>query len=282
MRLRISLAALLAGALASAGIVLASTPAAGVAAAACTSGSLSLVHPGQLTVATDAPAYPPYFESNKPANGRGFESAVAYAVAGQLGFKPSAVRWTVEPFNDSYAPGPKSFDFDINEISITAVREKAADFSTPYFSNPQAIVVVAGSKYQHVKSLAALKGATFGVQVGTTSLQAVSAQIHPTKQPQVFNSSNDVVTALRQHHVDAIVVDLATAFYLTSGEIPHGVVAGQFTSPGGADNWGLLLSKHSKLTPCVDSAIAKLRSGGALASITKRWMQSGAGVPVLK
>ena len=282
MRLRISLAALLAGALATAAVVLASTPAAGVAATACTKGSLALVHSGQLTVATDSPAYPPYFDNNKPADGKGFESAVAYAIASQLGFKASAVKWTVEPFNDSYAPGPKSFDFDINEISITPVREKAADFSTPYYSNPQAIVVVAGSKFQHASSLAALKGASFGVQVGTTSLQAVSAQIDPSKQPQVFNSSNDVVTALRQHHVDAIVVDIATAFYLTSaGQIPHGKIVGQFSSKGG-DQWGVLLSKHSKLTSCVDGAIAKLRTNGALAAITKRWMQSGAGVPVLK
>src|SRR6202035_2287576 len=114
MRLKVSLATLLAGALATAAIVLASAPASGVAAAACTKGSLSLVHSGQLTVATDSPAYPPYFENNKPANGKGFESAVAYAIARQLGFGAGSVKWTVEPFNNSYAPGPKSFDFDIN------------------------------------------------------------------------------------------------------------------------------------------------------------------------
>jgi len=133
-----------------------------------------------------------------------------------------------------------------------------------------------------VHSLAALRGASFGVQVGTTSLTAIESAIKPSSQPQVFNGSNDVVTALRQHHVDAIVVDLATAFYLTSGgQIPGGIVAGQFSAPGG-DNWGLLLSHHSKLTPCVDQALAKVRANGTLAAITKRWMQSGAGVPVLK
>ena len=282
MRLRISLAALLAGALATAAVVLASAPATGVAAAACTNGSLALVHSGQLTVATDSPAYPPYFESNKPANGKGFESAVAYAIAGQLGFKPSAVKWTVEPFNDSYAPGPNSFDFDINEISITPARAKVVDFSSPYYTNPQAVVVVKGSKFAGAKSLAALRGAKFGVQVGTTSLAAVTGQVNPTNQTQVFDNSNDVVHALREHLVDAIVVDLATAFYLTSaGQIPHGQIVGQFSTKGG-DQWGVLLSKHSKLTTCVSGAITKLRSNGALASITKRWMQSGAGVPVLK
>jgi polar amino acid transport system substrate-binding protein len=282
MRLKVSLATLLAGALATAAVVLASAPASGVAAAACTNGSLALVHAGQLTVATDAPAYPPYFESNEPANGKGFESAVAYAIAGQLGFKSSQVKWTVEPFDDSYAPGPKSFDFDINEISITAPRAKVVDFSSPYYTNPQAVVALKGSKFAGATTLAALRGAKFGVQVGTTSLSAVTGQVDPSQQSQVFDSSNDVVHALREHLVDAIVVDLATAFYLTSaGEIPHGVIVGQFNNTGG-DEWGVLLSKHSKLTACVNGAIAKLRSDGALASLTKRWMQSGAGVPVLK
>jgi polar amino acid transport system substrate-binding protein len=282
MRLKVSLAAVLAGALGTAVLLLAGAPAASVAAASCTNSSLALVQSGQLTVATDAPAYPPYFENNKPSDGKGFESAVAYAIAGQLGFKSSQVKWTVEPFNDSYAPGPKSFDFDINEISITSARAKVVDFSSPYYSNPQAVVVVKGSKYAGAKTLAALAGAKFGVQVGTTSLSAVTSQVHPSQQPQVFDNSNDVVHALREHLVDAIVVDLETAFYLTSaGQIPHGEVLGQFNNTGG-DQWGVLLSKNSKLTACVDTAIGKLRSNGSLASITKRWMQSGAGVPVLK
>ena len=281
MTLRTSLAAALAGMLGFAVLGLATLPGTTDAATSCTKSSLSLVHSGTLTVATDSPAYPPYFVGNKPANGKGFESAVAYAIAQQLSFSPSQVKWTVEPFNNSYAPGPKSFDFDINEISITSARAKAVDFSTPYYTNPQAIVVVKGSKYAHATTLAALRGAKFGVQVGTTSLTAVDSRIHPSIQPQVYNSSNDVVRALREHLVDAIVVDLATGFFLTSGEIPHGAVVGQFNAPGG-DTWGVLLTKHSKLTGCVDQALAKLRSNGTLQSITARWMQSGAGVPVLK
>jgi polar amino acid transport system substrate-binding protein len=250
------------------------------AASGCTKNSLSLYHAGQLTVATDSPAYPPYFEDNKPANGKGFESAVAYAIAHQLGFSASQVKWTVEPFDDSYAPGPKSFDFDINEISITSARAKAVDFSTPYYTNPQAIVVGAGSKYAHIASLASLRGAKIGVQIGTTSLQAVEDVISPINQPQVFNTSNDVVTALREHLVDAIVVDLATGFDLVQTEIPHGTIAGQFNAPGG-DNWGVLLAKHSKLTMCVNQAISQIRSNGTLKTITARWTQSGASVPVL-
>jgi polar amino acid transport system substrate-binding protein len=154
-------------------------------------------------VANDSPAYPPYFEDNKPANGKGFESAVAYAVASKLGFAPSEVKWTVEPFDSSYAPGPKSFDFDINEISITAPRAKEGDFSSPYYTNPQGIIVVSSSPFAHAKTLAALNGATIGVQIGTTSLAAVQAEIKPTHQTQIFNDSNDVVSAFKIHRVQA-------------------------------------------------------------------------------
>ncbi|HTX46629.1 MAG TPA: ABC transporter substrate-binding protein [Solirubrobacteraceae bacterium] len=246
----------------------------------CTKPKLPLHTPGVLTVATDSPAYPPYFENNKPANGKGFESAVAYAVAAKLGFTPGEVKWVVEPFDSSYAPGPKSFDFDINEISITKPRAEAVDFSTPYYTNPQGIIVAANGSYAHATSLAAFKNASIGVQIGTTSLAAVTAEINPSHQPDVFNTSNDVVEAFKIHRVDAIVVDLATAFDLTSTELSHTTIAGQFQAPGG-DNWGLLLTKGSGLTPCVDKAVNELRADGTLAALNKRWIASEASVPVL-
>ena len=228
---------------------------------------------------TDSPAYPPYFENNKPSNGKGFESAVAYAIAAKLGFTPSEVKWVTEPFDSSYAPGPKSFDFDINEISITKPRQKAVDFSAPYYTNPQGIIVSSTSKYAHITSLAALRGAKLGVQIGTTSLDATNSVIKPSAQPDVFNTSNDVVAAFKIHRVDAIVVDLATAFQLTS-EIKKSTIAGQFTAPGG-DNWGVLLSKGSKLTRCVNQAIGALQSDGTLTALNKRWIASAADVPEL-
>jgi polar amino acid transport system substrate-binding protein len=258
-----------------------SSASAAASANSCAKSSLSLHSPGVLTVATDSPAYPPYFENNKPANGKGFESAVAYAVAGKLGFSTSQVKWTVEPFDSSYAPGPKSFDFDINEISITPARARQVDFSTPYYVNPQGIIVASSSPYAHATSLAALKGAKIGVQLGSTSLDAVDSEIKPSNQPQVFNTSNDVVAAFKIHRVDAIVVDLATAFDLTSTELPHTTIAGQFSAPGG-DNWGLLLNKGSKLTRCVDQAVASLRSDGTIAALSKRWIASAASVPVVR
>ncbi|MGO9789777.1 MAG: ABC transporter substrate-binding protein [Solirubrobacteraceae bacterium] len=250
-------------------------------ASACTKSNLALHTKGVLTVATDSPAYPPYFVNNKPSNGQGFESAVAYAVAAKLGFTPSEVRWVVEPFDASYAPGPKSFDFDINEISITNARATQVDFSVPYYNNPQGIIVSASSPLEHATSLAAFKHAKIGVQIGTTSLGAVTAEIEPTQQPDVFNTSNDVVTAFKIKRVDAIVVDLATAFDLTSTELPRTSIAGQFSAPGG-DNWGLLLSKGSGLTPCVNRAVAALSANGTLAALSHRWIASAASVPVLR
>jgi polar amino acid transport system substrate-binding protein len=268
-------------ALAAGGTSTAVAKSASTAASSCATAKLALHTPGQLTVATDSPAYPPYFEGNKPANGKGFESAVAYAVAKQLGFGTSKVKWVTEPFDDSYAPGPKSFDFDINEISITPPRAKVVTFSTPYYTNPQAIIVDKDSPLAHAKSLAAFKNATIGVQVGTTSLSAVQQKINPSSQPQVFNTSADVVEAFKIHRVQAIVVDYATALYLTSAELSKTTIAGQFSAPGG-DNWGLLMKKGSALAPCVDQALAKLKANGTLTKLTKQWMSSKVAVPVLK
>jgi polar amino acid transport system substrate-binding protein len=246
----------------------------------CTPAKLQTISPGRLTVATDKPAYPPYFGHNDPSNGQGFESAVAYGIAAKLGYARSQVKWVTEPFDSSYAPGPKHFDFDVNEISITPARAKEVDFSEPYFQAPQAVVVAKGSKYATASSLAALKSASIGVQIGTTSLDAVNASIKPSKQPKVFDNSNDVVTALKQHQVDAVVVDLPTAFYLTSAQVPSAKIVGQFSAPGG-DTWGALLAKGSPLTTCVDRAVTQLRSSGQLAQVTQRWM-GGSNAPELR
>ncbi|MEA2400404.1 MAG: polar amino acid transport system substrate-binding protein [Thermoleophilaceae bacterium] len=250
-------------------------------ASACTKGQLALTTSGQLTVGTDKPAFPPYFEDDDPTNGKGFESAVAYAVAKQLGFGNAEVKWTVVPFNSSYAPGPKKFDFDINQISITPPREKVVDFSSPYYTAPQAVVVPKGSDLAGASSLADLKDATIGVQIGTTSLDAAREVIKPNNDVKVFNDSNDVVTALKQNQVDAVVLDLPTAFYLTAAQVPGAKIVGQFSAPGG-DQFGLLLAKGSKLTPCVNDALAKLDSSGELQQITEKWMGAAAGAPELR
>jgi polar amino acid transport system substrate-binding protein len=257
-----------------------SEPQPGSLADLCPKDRLDLVKSGQLTVGTDKPAFPPYFEDDDPTNGKGFESAVAYAVAKKLGFSKSEVKWTVVPFNSSYAPGPKDFDFDINQISITPARQKAVDFSDPYYTAPQAVVLAKGSDLK-VGSLSDLKDAEIGVQIGTTSLDAVNSVIMPSKDPKVFNDSNDVVTALKQNQVDAVVTDLPTAFYITAAQVPGSKIAGQFAT-GEGDTWGLLLAKDSKITPCVDKVIGDLTESGELKKLEERWMGAAAGAPELK
>jgi polar amino acid transport system substrate-binding protein len=247
----------------------------------CQKANLDLYKDGRLTVATDKPAYPPYFVDDTPSNGKGFESAVAYAIAQQLGFTKDEVKWTVVPFNASYAPGPKKFDFDVNQISISPARQKRVDFSRPYYTAPQAVVALNKSDAADAKSLADLKGAKLGVQLGTTSLDATTASIQPSSQPQVFNDSNDVVRALKTDRVDAVVVDLPTAFYLTAAQVEDSKIVGQFEAPGG-DSWGALLKKGSSLTPCVSAAIDKLSNTGELKKLETQWMGAAAGAPVLR
>ena len=251
------------------------------AALSCDKADLDLVTGGQLTIGTDKPAFPPYFEADDPTNGKGFESAVAYAIADQLGFDKSEVKWKVVPFNASFKPGPKDFDFDVNQISINEQRKRAIDFSDSYYTAPQGVIAPKGSAAAGVTSLSELADKTIGVQIGTTSLEAVNASIKPSKQPKVFDDSNAVVTALKQGQVDAVVTDLPTAFYITAAQVPSSKIVGQFSAPGG-DEWGALLEKDSKLTACVSQAIDKLKSSGELDRITQKWMGQSAGAPELQ
>ena len=252
-------------------------------AAACSTSSPNLYKPGQLTVATDSPAYSPWFDNNNPSDGKGFESAVAYAVAGKLGFSKSQVKWVVEPFDNSYAPGAKNFDFDINEISVTPQRAQAVDFSTGYYTADQGVLVLNNAKYAKATSLAELKGARIGVQVATTSYQAVQDEIKPTHTPSVYNTTNDEVNALQDGQIDAIVTDMPTVFYLASAELSRGQILGEFNYDSGTpEQFGLLLKKGSGLTTCVDQAIAGLKSDGTLAKITEQWLSASADVPHLK
>lgn len=246
----------------------------------CDFADLKTFKDGYLTIATDSPAYPPYFEDNDPSNGKGFEGALAYAIADQLGFQKSGVEWVKVPFNASYAPGEKKFDFDLNQISITPAREKVVDFSTPYYTASQGVLVKKGSELDGVTSLDQLKDATIGVQIGTTSLEAVQDVIQPSADPKVFDNSNDVVSAFKQDQVDAIVVDLPQAIYLRDAIVSGSAVTGQFDAPGG-DQWGALLAKGSELTACVSQAIDQLRQDGKLEEITDKWMSDAADAPKL-
>ncbi|MGI5168016.1 ABC transporter substrate-binding protein [Spirillospora sp. CA-253888] len=251
--------------------------------ASCAKDQLKLTKPGQLTVATDKPAFEPWFKKNDPSNGEGFESAVAYAVAGKLGFAKDEVKWVTQSFDASYAPGPKNFDFDINQISVTPARQKAVTFSDGYYDVQQGVVAMEGGKFAGAKGLADLKDSRIAVQVGTTALQAVRDQIKPANDPKVFNSQIDAVNALKGKQVDAVVLDLPSAFYVTAAQIENSKIVGQFASGGaGKEYFGLLLQQGNSLVGCLNKAIGELKSSGELARIQDKWLTSAAGAPVLK
>jgi len=239
-----------------------------------------LYQKGQLTVATDKPAYPPWFENNDPANGKGYESAVAYAIAKQLGFTTSQVTWAYEPFNASYAPGPKKFDFDVNEISYTPQRATAVTFSDSYYDVQQALVALKNGPIATKHSPADLKTYVYGDQVGTTSLAFITSQIQPTAQPKVFQTLNDVKSALQTHQIAALVTDTPTAQYISSSEIPGTVMVGQFPSTG--EHYGLLFAKGDPLVTCVNKAIATLKSNGTLQRLQKQYLQIYLAVPTIQ
>ncbi len=239
-----------------------------------------LYQKGALTVATDKPAYPPWFENNNPANGKGYESAVAYAIAKQLGFKPSQVHWAYEPFNDSYAPGPKKFDFDINEISYTPQRAQAVSFSNSYYNVQQALVALKGTPIVARHSPAQLKTYIYGDQIGTTSLQLITSEIQPTTTPKVYQTLNVVKEVLQTHQIDAFVMDTPTAQYISADQVPNSVMVAQFPSSG--EHYGLLFTKGNPLVGCVNKALATLTADGTLAALQKQYLQIYTSVPTIK
>ncbi|MFF1282120.1 ABC transporter substrate-binding protein [Streptomyces sp. NPDC058299] len=255
----------------------------GPAAESCAKGGLATKTSGKLTVATDEPAYEPWFKDGKPADGKGYESAVAYAVAKRLGYGRSAVVWQSVPFNKAFAPGVKTFDFDINQVSISAERKKAVDFSSGYYDVRQAVIALKDGKAAGATDIADLKKLRLGAQVGTTSLDYITDVVKPARQPAVYAKNDQAKSALRNGQVDAIVTDLPTAFYITAAEVTEARIVGQFENQGGTpEQFGLVLDKGSALTPCVTRAVDALREDGTLARIEKQWLSDAVDAPVLK
>ncbi|MFN8192293.1 MAG: ABC transporter substrate-binding protein [Nocardioidaceae bacterium] len=253
------------------------------AAETCTPDSMETLTPGTLTVGTDSPAYDPWFSNNDPTNGKGYESAVAYAIAEQLGYSADQVTWVKVPFNSSYKPGPKDFDFDINQISITPARAEVVDFSDGYYSASQAVIALKDSPAAGATSLADLKDLKLGAQTGTTSLTAIRDVIQPTSDPLVFEDTNVAKQAMLNGQVDAILADLPTAFYIVAVEIPKGQIIGQFQAATGAqEEFGMLFEKGSPLVPCVNEALQAIKDDGTLASIEQQWLSDTVNVPVLE
>ncbi|GGY82964.1 amino acid ABC transporter substrate-binding protein [Streptomyces olivaceoviridis] len=255
----------------------------GSAAKSCAKGELATKTAGKLTIATDEPAYEPWFKDDKPANSKGFESAVAYAVAKQLGYDKNAVVWQSVPFNKAFAPGVKTFDFDINQVSISAERKKAVDFSSGYYDVRQAVIALKGGKAAEAKSIADLKKLKLGAQVGTTSLDYITDVVKPEQDAAVYAKNDQAKSALKNGQVDAVITDLPTAFYITAAEVTNARIVGQFENQAGtAEQFGLVLDKGSALTTCVSGAVDALRKDGTLAAIEKQWLSDAVDAPVLK
>ena len=262
------------------------------AAATCDRDQLELVTPDKLTIGTDNPAFPPWFEGgtpegsdweiNDPSTGQGFESAVAYAVADQLGYPKDKVAWTRVPFNAAISPGPKSFDLNLTEFSITDERKQAVDFSAPYYDVKQAVVTLSDNAFAGTTNVAGLAGARLGAQVGTTSYDAINDVIKPNTPAAVFNTNDDAKLALSNGQVDAIVVDLPTAFFITSAELQNAKIVGQLPAGTGTpEQFGAVLDKGSPLTSCVSEAVEALRSAGTLAALERQWLTSAGSAPEL-
>jgi polar amino acid transport system substrate-binding protein len=249
----------------------------------CAPDQLPLNAAGHLTIATDSPAYEPWFVDDDPTNGKGYESAVAYAVADKLGFGPDEVEWTVVPFNTSYKPGDKDFDFDINQISISPARAEVVDFSDGYYAASQAVIALKGSPVAEATSIAELADYNLGAQTGTTSLSAIRDVIKPANDPAVFEDTNAAKQALLNGQIDAILADLPTAFYISAVEIPKSTIVGQFQpTTGEQEEFGLLFQKGNPLVPCVNEALAALEADGTLAQLEQEWLSDVVDVPVLQ
>ena len=237
---------------------------------------------GTFTFGTDQPAYPPWFVDDEPSNGRGFESAVAYAVAAKLGYDKADVTWTAVPFNAAIQPGPKQFDADINQFSINDDRKQAVDFSSPYYDVTQTVVVIGDSPAAAATSVAELKQFKIGAQVGTTSYTAIVEQIRPDQQPGVYNTNDDAKAALANGQIQALILDLPTAFFVTS-ELDGALILGQLPQAGGEpERFGIVLDKGSPLTTCVSSAVDALRADGTLADLERLWLAEAGNAPELK
>ena len=242
---------------------------------------ITTVTDGTLTVGTSDPAFPPYVIDNDPTNGKGFESAVAYAVAEEMGFTADQVDWTFAGFNKLFAPGEKDYDFAINQIGITPEREQAVTFSDPYYEAANAILVLKDSEFADATSLAEFQDAKIGVQVATTALPQVESQIAPTQDVAVFDDTTASGQALKNGEIDAVVTDLPTTLYMSAVDIPNGVVVGQMPKDEAADLWGLVLEKDNPLVGCVNQALAALQDSGDLEAITTQWMTDYTKAPVL-
>lgn len=230
---------------------------------------------GVLTVATDRPAFPPWFEGS-PKDYSGFEGELAKEIAERMNLD---ITWVVEPFNRSYAPGQKDYDFDINQITVTPERQQAVDFSDSYFIDNQGLLTLEESPAADATSVEDLKDVQLGAQVGTTSLDFINTEIQPNTEVKVFDTTNDSKSALESGQIEALITDVVTTVYLRDFEIPGSVVAGQFET---GEPFGMLFEKGSPLVGCVNQVLQEIKDDGTLEQLQDEWLQDYLGVPTIE
>jgi polar amino acid transport system substrate-binding protein len=255
----------------------------------CAKGTLNLLNEGRLTLGTDNPAFPPWWggaakepwEVSNPASGKGYESAVAYAVAKQLGFSKGQVTWTAVPFNNSFRPGNKPFDFYMAQVSFAPERARNVSFSNSYYFVNQAVVANAGTPISRVRTVAGLRPYKLGAQVGTTSYSYITRFIRPSQSPSVYDSNNDAISALNAGQIDGIVVDLPTAFFVVAVQLDDGTIVGKLPQRGPRERFGMVFEKGNPLVRCVNRALNRLWANGTINAIQRKYL-ARAGAPDLR
>ena len=259
-------------------------------ASTCTKDQLDLVTPGQLTIATGNPAYPPWFEGgtksstweiNDPNNDKGYESAFAYALADQLGFTKDEVEWIPVAFNPSIAPGPKNYDLNIQQVSFNPQRAKAVGLSDSYFELNQSVVGLQGKPIASAKTFADLQQYKLGAQVGTTSYQYIVDEIQPDQDPQVYDDLNPAIAALKNGQIDGLVTDFPGAYYIAEVQLSNGTIVGRLPTVGAQEHFSVSLEKDSPLLDCVNEAIAALKQDGTLDQLEQQWIAGKAKAPLI-
>jgi polar amino acid transport system substrate-binding protein len=255
----------------------------------CAKANLNLVDDGRLSLATDNPAFPPWWggtpkrpwEVSNPARGKGYESAVAYAVARQLGFSKSQVTWSAVPFNNSFRPGNKPFDWYMAQVSFAPERARNVSFSNAYYFVNQAVVANAGTAISRVRTVAGLRSYKLGAQVGTTSYSYITRFIRPSQGPSVYDSNNDAISALNAGQIDGIVVDLPTAFFVVAVQLDDGTIVGKLPQRGPRERFGMVFEKGNSLVRCVNRALNRLWANGTIKGLQRKYLAQ-AGAPDLR
>jgi polar amino acid transport system substrate-binding protein len=261
-------------------------------ASSCSKSDLKLVTPGTLTIGTGNPAYPPWYEGGEksgsafkvddPTTGQGYESAVAYAIAKELGFTKSQVKWVPVAFNLTFKPGPKNFDFAMQQISFSPQRQKAVTFSRSYYNVNQALVALKDKPIAKATTLSDLKDAKLGAVVGTTSYQYITDNIKPTSQPLVYDTLDANVAALKNGQIDGLVTDFPSAYYIANVQLSNATIVGRFPTVGSQEFFGATFEKRNPLAACVNKAIRELRQNGTIDQLEQKWITSRAHAPLMK